>query len=66
MRGLNLREVGKARAFVDGTTKQVLNCGIALFSGYFASFNLYSEGLFLKVDTCTKIVRTKTVLERIN
>lgn len=66
MRSMNLTEVGKARAYVDPSSKVVLNCGIALFSGYFASFNLYSEGLYLKIDSCTKITRTKTVLERIN
>lgn len=66
MRSINLTEVGKARAYVDPSSKVILNCGIALFSGYFASFNLYSEGLFLKVDSCTKITRTKTVLQRIN
>ena len=66
MRSINLTEVGKARAYVDPSSKVILNCGIALFSGYFASFNLYSEGLFLKIDSCTKITRTKTVLQRIN
>ena len=42
MKSLNLVEVGKARAYVDQSSRTTLNCGVALYSGYFASFNIYA------------------------
>lgn len=66
MRSLKLCEFGRNRAYIDMDTKSKLQCGVSVFSGYYASFNLFADGLFLKIDTCSKMIRNDNVLETIN
>ena len=63
---LGLKEAGKTGIVVDNSSRQFLPSGLYLYNGYSTAFDYLQSGLFLKVDTCTKIVRSKSLLEGIN
>lgn len=64
---MNYIQVGKGNRFINPSSKKALaNAGIVLFTGYETSFNMLESGLYLRVDSITRIVQDKTVLEYIN
>lgn len=64
---MNYIQIGKGNRFINPSSKKALpNAGIVLFTGYETSFNMLESGLYLRVDSITRIVQDKTVLEYIN
>ena len=64
---MNYIQVGKGNKYINpGSRKSVGNTGVILFSGYETSFNMLESGLYLRVDSITRIVQDKTVIELIN
>lgn len=64
---MNYIQIGKGNKYINPSSKKALsNAGILLFTGYETSFNMLESGLYLRVDSITRIVQDKTVLEHIN
>ena len=64
---LNYIQIGKGNKYINPSSKKSLSsAGIILFTGYETSFSMLESGLYLKVNSITRIVQDKTVLEFIN
>ena len=64
MKKLNFVEIGKSKKFFDSKTKKSIpDTDFYIYQGYTANFCRLESGLFLKVDSTSKIVNRKTVLE---
>ena len=67
MKRLGFIEIGKTKKFFDASTKKGLDyADIFLYQGYTANFCRLEGGLYLKVDSATKIVRSSSVLDLIH
>ena len=63
---LGLRQLGSCPNFFNPNSPQAIRgFPVSIWPGYFASVNLYREGLQLRLDKTHKLVRTDTVLEYI-
>ena len=64
---MNFIQVGKEGKFIHPSSRKTIqNAGIILFTGYDTTFQVLENGLYLRVDTMTKIIQDKTALEHIN
>lgn len=55
---MNYVEVGKCGKYVNPNSKYVIpNSGMSMFTGYEASILLLQGGLYLRVDSLTRIVQ---------
>lgn len=59
--------IGKNGKYFDPKSRRMLsNSQILLFNGYETKFNITENGLYLQVESMTRIVQSRTVLEEIN
>lgn len=59
--------MGGSHKYFNPKSRKVLeNDGLMLFNGYKASFTVQNSNLFLRVDSMTKIIQNKKVIDVIN
>jgi hypothetical protein len=66
-RMMNFTEIGRSREFFDPNSQRRLNgANVMAYKVFSTNFSLLENGLFLKVDPGTKIIRSESVLDLIN
>ena len=64
---LGYADLGGSHKYFDPKSRKVLEGnGVMLFNGFKASFTLQNSNLFLRVDSLTKIIQNRKVLDVIN
>ena len=65
MSDLGYCEIGKSGKYFNISYKKDLG-ELTMYSGYKANFVSLEKGIFLRIDSAKKIVRSQTVLEKID
>ena len=64
---LGFAEIGSSHKYFHPKSRKVLeNDRLMLFDGYKASFTLQNDSLYLRVDSMTRIIQNRKVLDFIN
>lgn len=64
---LDYHEVGKSKKYFKHSDSVKLdNVGVVLYKGYSTSINLLENGVYLRVDSSTRVVQNETAVAAIN
>lgn len=64
---LDYHEVGKTKKyFKHANSVAINNVGVVLYKGYSTSINLLENGIYLKIDSSTRVVQNERAVEAIN
>ena len=64
---LGYNEIGKSRKYFNKDNKlKMPNVGVVLYMGFSTSFSVLESGVYLKIDSSTKVIQNVTALEAIN
>lgn len=64
---MNYVSIGKSGKYFNPASRKVLaNSQVLLFTGYETKFSIADTGLYLQVESMTRIVQSRTVLEEID
>jgi hypothetical protein len=64
---LDYHEVGKSKKYFKHSDSVKLdNVGVVLYKGYSTSINLLQNGVYLRVDSSTRVVQNETAVTAIN
>ena len=64
---LDYHEVGKSKKYFKHSNSVAINqVGVVLYKGYSTSINVLEKGVFLKIDSSTRVVQNEKAVDAIN